>query len=142
MAIVITSAVATALDNAATAAADDAFVTAAGTNAVLQIRSGSAAGPGSTAGGSLLASVTIASWTAASPAAGQVTGANPSSVTASGTGTATHFRLQTSGGVAILEGSIGESDADLILDDTSIITGGSVDLGAPVFTIPVTAPTS
>lgn len=142
MAIVITSAVATALDNAATAAADDAFVTAAGTNAVLQIRSGTAAGPGSTAGGSLLASVTIASWTAASPSAGQVTGSDPAAVTATGTGTAQHFRLQTSGGTAILEGSVGTSSADLILDNTSIVTGGSVNLGAPVFTIPVTAPTS
>lgn len=142
MAIVITTAVATALDNAATAAVDDAFVTAAGTNAVLQIRTGAAAGPGNAAGGTLLASVTIASWTAASPAAGQVTGANPGAVTASASGTAAHFRLQTSGGTAILEGSVGTSSADLILDNTAIVSGGSVDLGAPVFTIPVTAPTS
>jgi hypothetical protein len=142
MAIVITTAVSNALDTAATAAVDDAFVTAAGTNAVLQIRTGAPAGPGSAAGGTLLASITIASWTAASPSAGQVTGSDPAAVTAVGTGTAQHFRLQTSGGVAVLEGSVGTSSADLILDNTSIVTGGSVNLGAPVFTIPVTAPTS
>lgn len=142
MAIVITTAVATAFDDAATAAVDDAFVTAAGTNAVLQIRTGSAPGPGNAATGTLLASVTIASWTAATPAAGQVTGSNPGAVTAGNTGTAAHFRLQTSGGTAILEGSVGTSGADLILDNVSIISGGSVDLGAPVITIPVTAPTS
>lgn len=142
MAIVITSAVATALDNAATAAVDDAFVTAAGTNAVLQIRSGAAAGPGSSAGGDLLASVTIASWNVATPAAGQVTGSDPSGVTVSTSGTAAHFRLQTSGGTAILEGSVGTSDADLILSDVDLVAGGTLDLGAPVFTIPVTAATS
>lgn len=142
MAIVITTAVATALDTAATAAVDDAFVTAAGTNAVLQIRTGTAAGPGSAAGGTLLASVTIASWTAASPTAGQVTGSDPAAVTAVATGTAAHFRLQTSGGTAVLEGSIGEGSGDLSLSETDIISGGSVNIGAPVFTIPVTAPTS
>jgi hypothetical protein len=142
MAIVITTAVATALDTAATAAVDDAFVTAAGTNAVLQIRTSTPAGPENAANGTLLASVTIASWTAASPAAGQVTGSDPGSVTAGNTGTAAHFRLQTSGGTAILEGSVGTSGADLNLSDVSIISGGSVDLGAPVFTIPVTAPTA
>lgn len=142
MAIVITSAVATSLDDAATAAVDDAFVTAAGTNAVLQIRTGPAPGPGVAATGTLLASVTIASWTAATPAAGQITGSNPGAVTASASGTAAHFRLQTSGGVAVLEGTVGTAAADLILDNVSIVSGGSLDLGAPVITIPVTAPTS
>lgn len=143
MAIVITTAVATSLDTAATAAVDDAFVTAAGTNAVLQIRTGTSVnGPGGAVSGTLLASVTIASWTAATPSAGQVTGSDPAAVTASATGTAAHFRLQTSGGTAILEGTVGTSGADLILDNVSIVSGGSVDLGAPVFTIPVTAPTS
>lgn len=142
MAIVITSAVAAAFDTAATAAVDDAFVTAAGTNAVLQIRTGAAPGPGGAAGGDLLASVTIASWSVATPAAGQVTGSDPGAVTAVASGDAAHFRLQTSGGTAVLEGTVGTSSADLILDNVSIVSGGSVDLGAPVFTIPVTAPTS
>lgn len=142
MSIAITTAVATALDDAATAAVDDALVSALGSNSVIQIRTGSPAGPGSAAGGTLLASVTIASWTAAVPAAGQVTGSNPAAVSATGTGTAGHFRIQTSGGTAIMEGTVGTSGADLILDNVSIITGGSIDLGAPVITIPVTAPTS
>lgn len=142
MAIVITSAVATALDTAATAAVDDALVSSLGSNSVLQIRTGAAAGPSNSAGGTLLASVTIASWTAASPSAGQLTGSDPSGATAGNTGTAAHFRLQTSSGTAILEGSVGTSGSDLNLSTTSIISGGTVDLGAPVITIPVTAPTS
>jgi len=142
MAIVITTAVATALDDAATAAVDDALVTSLGANSVLQIRTGAAPGPGNAATGALLASVTIASWTAATPAAGQITGSNPAAVTAAATGTAGYFRIQTSGGTAIMEGSVGEGSGDLSLNDTDIISGGSVDLGAPVITIPVTAPTS
>ncbi|MGH3350741.1 MAG: hypothetical protein ACRDPS_08760 [Nocardioides sp.] len=142
MAIVITTAVAAAFDTAATAAVDDSLATSLGTNAVLQIRTGAAAGPGGAAGGTLLASVTIASWTAATPAPGQVTGADPGAVTASASGTAAHFRLQTSGAVAVLEGSVGTAAADLILDNTAIVSGGSVDLGAPVLTVPVTAPTA
>lgn len=142
MAIVITTAVATAFDTAATAAVDDSLVTSLGSNAVLQIRTGAAPGPGVAATGTLLASVTIASWTAATPAAGQVTGSDPAAVTASATGTAAHFRIQTSGGTAIMEGTVGTSGADLILDNVSIISGGNVDLGAPVITVPVVAPTS
>lgn len=142
MAIVITTAVATALDTAATAAVDDSLVTSLGTNSVLQIRTGAAPGPGSAATGTLLASVTIASWTAATPSAGQITGSNPAAVTASASGTAAHFRIQTSGGTAVMEGTVGTSGADLILDNVGIVSGGSVDLGAPVITIPVNAPTA
>jgi len=142
MATQITTAVAASLDTAATAAVDDAFATALGTNAVVEIRSGSAPGPGNAATGTLLASVTIASWTAASPGAGQVTGSNPGAVTISATGTAGHFRVKTSGGTAVMEGTVGTSGADLILDSVSLVAGGSLDLGAPVLTIPVTAATS
>jgi len=141
MAIEISSAVAAALDTAATAAVDDAFVTALGTNAVVEIRTGAAPGVGESAGGTLLASVTIASWTAASPSAGQVTGSDPGSVTISESGTAEHFRVKTSGGTVVLEGSIGEGSGDLSLGETDLVQGGTLDLGAPVFAIPVTAAT-
>lgn len=142
MAITITSAVASAVDTATTAAVDDAYVTALGTNSVVEIRTGAAPGPGNTATGTLLASVTIATWTAATPAAGQVTGSNPAAVTISASGTAAHFRVKTSGGTAILEGTVGTSAADMILDSVALVSGGSLDIGAPVLTIPVTAATS
>lgn len=142
MATQITTAVATALDTAATAAVDDAFAAALGTNAVVEIRTGAAPGPGNTATGTLLASVTIASWTAGTPVAGQVTGANPAAVTIAASGTAGHFRVKASGGTAVIEGTVGTSSADLILDDVALVAGGSLDLGAPVFTVPVTVATS
>lgn len=142
MATTVTSAVAAAIDTASTAAADDALVTELGTNAVVEIRTGSAPGAGNAATGTLLASVTISSWTAGSPAAGQITGANPGSVTIDATGTAAHFRIKTSGGTAKMEGTVGTSGADLNVDSVSFVAGGSLDLGAPVFTVPVTAATS
>lgn len=142
MATQITNAVATAFDTAATAAVDDALATALGTNAVVEIRTGSAPGPGNAATGTLLASVTIASWTAGSPTAGQITGSNPGSVTIAASGDAGYFRIKTSGGTAVMEGSVGTDDEDLILDDVSLVAGGNFDLGAPVFTVPVTAATS
>jgi len=142
MATQITSAVAAALDTAATAAVDDAFAAALGTNAVVEIRTGAAPGPGNTATGTLLASVTIASWTAGSPGAGQVTGANPGAVTIAASGTAAHFRVKTSGGTAVMEGTVGTSGADLNLDSVTLVSGGLLDLGAPVLTVPVTAATS
>lgn len=142
MALVITSALATASDTAATAAVDDAYVTALGASSVLQIRTGAAPGPGVAATGTLLASVTIASWTAATPSAGQITGSDPAAITVAASGAAGHFRLQTSGGTAVMEGTVGTFAADLILDDVDLIEGGSLNLGAPVITIPVDAPTS
>lgn len=140
MALTISAATASAFDTAATAAVDDALVTALGTNAVIEIRTGSKpATPETAASGTLLASITIASWTAATPGAGQVTGSNPAAVAISASGTAAHFRAKTSGGTAVLDGTVGTSSADMILDSVTLVSGGSLDLGSPVLTVPVTA---
>lgn len=143
MATTISAASAAAMDTAATAAVDDSFAASLGTNAVVEIRTGTKpATPETTASGTLLASITIASWTAGSPGAGQVTGANPAAVTIGASGTAAHFRIKTSGGTAVIDGTVGTSSADLILDNVALVSGGSLDLGAPVLTIPVTAAVS
>lgn len=144
MALTITSAVATAVDAAATNAAASAYASAIGSGASIAIRSGSKpATPETTASGTLLATVTVpGSWTAASDGSGTITGGNPAAVTVAASGTAGWFRLATSGGTAILDGTVGESAADLVLDETALVAGGTVDLGAPVLTVPVTVPTS
>lgn len=142
MALVITPAVASAVDAAATDAAATAYAAALGANAVLQIRTGAAPGPSNPAAGTLLASVTIASWTAGTGGSGTVTGSNPGPVTVAASGDAAHFRLQTAGGTAILEGTVGQGTGDLSLDATALVAGGSLDLDAPVLTVPVTAATS
>lgn len=142
MATKITVALASAIDAAATNAATTAFASTAGAGTTLEVRTGSApATPETTATGTLLATVTIGSWTGTSDGSGNVTAGNPAAVTIAATGAAGHFRLKTSGGTALMDGSVGEtgSGADLILDDADLVSGGSLDLGAPTLTIPVTA---
>lgn len=142
MATKITAALAAAIDTAATNAATTAFASTAGAGTTLEVRTGAApATPETAATGTLLATVTIGSWTGTSDGSGNITAPNPAAVTIAATGTAGHFRLKTSGGTALLDGSIGgpSSGEDLILDDPDLVTGGSLDLGAPTLTIPVTA---
>ncbi len=75
--------------------------TSLGSDSVLQIRTGAAPGPGNAAIGALLASATVASWTASTPAGGQITGSNPASVTVSAASAAAYIRILTSGGTAL-----------------------------------------
>lgn len=143
MAVTIRSALASAVDSAATDAAAAQLASDLGANAVIEIRTGTKpATPETAASGTLLASVTIASWTAATGGTGTVTGSNPAAVTVAATGTAGHFRAKQSGGTAVIDGTVGTSGADLNLDSVSLVSGGSLDLGAPVFTYPVTVPVS
>jgi hypothetical protein len=129
MSIAITSAVGGSLASA--------LATAIGANAVVEIRSGAAPGPGNPAGGTLLVSVPLTgSFT---PSSNAINGPNPGSVSPTAAGTAGHFRLKTSGGTAILEGTVTGSGGggDLELTTTSIVMGVPVDLAAPTFTVPL-----
>jgi len=143
MATKITAALAAAIDTAATDASTTAFATTAGAATTLEIRTGAnPATPETTATGTLLATVTIGSWTGTSNGSGNVTAGNPAGVTIAATGTAGHFRLKTSGGTALMDGDVATSGAALNLDSVSLVAGGTLDLGAPTLTIPVTAAVS
>lgn len=50
--------------------------------------------------------------------------------------TAGHFRLKTSGAVTIMQGTVGTSSADLILNTTTITAGDTVACTAFVATLP------
>ena len=128
MAISITAAVANSLAAA--------LATAIGSGASIQVRSGvKPATPETAASGTLLATVPITgSFTASG---GSITAADPGSVTPAASGTAGHFRLLTSGGTAILDGTVGTSGADMNLSSTAISTASPLDLGVPTFTVPV-----
>ncbi len=140
MATKITAALAAAIDAAATNAATTAFASTAGAGTTLEIRTGAnPSTPETAATGTLLAIVTIGAWTGTSDGSGNITAANPSAVTIAATGTAGHFRLKTSGGTALMDGTVGTSGADINLDSVSLVAGGTLDLGAPTLTIPVTA---
>jgi len=66
----------------------------------------------------------------ADPASGGVLTANAISddTSANATGTATWFRISTSGGTAVIDGTVGTSNADLIVDSTSFVAGGLVEI--------------
>lgn len=54
---------------------------------------------------------------------GVLTASAVASVNASATGTAGYFRINTSGGSAVVQGTCGTSGADMILTNTSINSG-------------------
>jgi hypothetical protein len=55
---------------------------------------------------------------------------------ANDTGTAAWFRVVDSDNTAIIDGSVGTSDADLILNTTSIVAGAAVTISSWTFTVP------
>lgn len=104
----------------------------------LQIRSGTQpAGPDSTATGTLLAEITLHDGAFAAASAGVATLAStPLSVTAVASGTATWFRVLDSNAVAVLDGSVGVSGADLIVNTVAVSTGLTVEISDGTLTMP------
>jgi hypothetical protein len=141
-------ALATRISNAAAKAACDAIVDLIDGGAgagLLRIYDGTQATDPDTAIG---AQVLLAELTLSDPAFGAAADAAPggrataSAITtdasANATGTATWFRVVTSAGTAILDGSVGTSGADLNLNTTSIVSGASVAVTSWTFTVPET----
>ena len=127
-----------ALTVAATAAQamGAALATDIGSAATIEIRTGAKpATPETAATGTLLATVAISgSFTSSG---GVLTSADPASVSVAASGTAGWFRVKTSGGTAKLDGTVGTSGADMNLSTTALVAGGTVDLGVPSITVPV-----
>lgn len=108
-----------------------------GVNPTIEIRSGSKPASPETAatGTTLLATVTVSgSFTSAG---GVLTASDPASVNVAASGTAGWFRLKKADGTAVLDGTVGTTGADLNLSTTSLVQGGTVDLGVPTLTLPV-----
>jgi hypothetical protein len=105
----------------------DAIETAAGTAAVIKVRTG--AQPANCAAadsGTVLATITLASdWmSAASAGAKSLSGLPISDASADNTGTAAHFRIYASDGTTChIQGSVGTSGTDMIVDNTSFNAG-------------------
>ena len=114
------------------------LATSIGAAATIEVRSGTKpATPETTATGTLLATVAISgSFTST---AGVLTSANPAAVDPAAAGTAGHFRLKTSGGTAVLDGTVTATGGggDMLLGSTTITVGVPVDLGVPTITVPV-----
>lgn len=106
----------------------DAIETEVGTGAVLKIRTGSAPADVATAdSGSVLVTITLDSDWMAAASSGAKAKAGTWSGTASGAGTAEHFRIYASNGTTQkIQGTVGEGSGDLSLDNTDIAIGQTV----------------
>lgn len=92
------------------------------------------AGPNETATGTTLATFTFsAAGSQGTPAAGSMTLAfAATTVVASGTGNADYFRVNASGGVALIQGSVATSGSDWNLSSVAVTAGDNITItGTP-----------
>jgi hypothetical protein len=106
----------------------DAIETAAGTSAILRIRSGSAPATCATAdSGTVLATLNLPSdWLAAASAGSKALSGTWQDTAADATGTAAHFRVYDSTGATChIQGTVTATagGGDMTLDNVSIATG-------------------
>lgn len=90
--------------------------------------------PQDAATGTLLAAVVMGDPAFAGSVNGTATGADPASVTATGTGTAGWWRLTDASGDPVMDGSV--ADGSLVLSSNNIVNGGSVDITSFTHTTP------
>lgn len=111
----------------------DAITTAVGNSALLRFYDGSRPATGGTAT-TLLAELTCNATFAPSASGGVLTlNAITSDTSANATGTATWFRIVTSGGTFVIDGNVGTSGSDLNMNTTSFVSGATVAVSS--FTI-------
>ncbi len=112
----------------------DAITSAIGSNGLLRIYDGSRPASGGSAT-TLLAELALSATAAAGASSGVLTfSAISNDASANATGTATWFRVVTSGGTFVIDGSVGTSGSDLNLNTTSIVAGGPVAVSSFVIT--------
>jgi len=111
-------------------AQQNGLITYAGSAAIIKIYSGTQPVNANTAisGQTLLVSLNV-SGTFGTDSNGTITLSSVTSATAVATGTASFFRITKSDGTTVvMDGSVGTSAADMILDNTSIATGQTVSI--------------
>lgn len=108
----------------------DAITTAIGSNGLLRIYDGSRPATGGTAT-TLLAQLALSATAAPGASSGVLTfSAITNDSSADATGTATWHRFATSGGSAVIDGSVGTSGADLNFNTTSFVAGAVIAVTA------------
>ncbi|WP_188188034.1 hypothetical protein [Nonomuraea sp. SYSU D8015] len=127
----------TAVRNAACDAIVDALDAGAGA-ATIEVRSGSQpASANDAAGGTVLATFTLADPAFGAAANGVANLAStPRSTTGSAAGTAGWFRAKDSSGNTVFDGSVGTSGADMNLNTLTISVGVTVELTSGTVTMP------
>jgi len=111
----------------------DEISAAVGSGGLIRIYDGSRPATGGAAT-TLLAELSVSGAFAAAASGGVLTvNAVTSDSSANATGTATWFRVTTSGGTFVIDGNVGTSGSDLNLNSTSINSGVAVSISS--FTI-------
>lgn len=114
----------------------DAFPTAIGASGKIRIYSGTRPATGGTAT-TLLAELPLSATSAPAASGGVLTfNAITTDSSADATGTASWFRVLTSGNTAVIDGDVGTSGSDLNLNTTSIVSGGPVAISSFTITAP------
>lgn len=127
------------LSTAARNAQLDAITTAIGASGLLRIYDGSRpAGPGTAVSTqTLLAELTLGSSAFGSASNGSMTAnAITSDLSANASGTATWYRITTSGGTAVVDGKVGTSGADLNLNSVALSSGAAVSISSFTLSAP------
>lgn len=118
----------------------DAIETATGTAAVLKIRTGAQPATCATAdSGTVVATISLASdWAAAASGGTKAWSSLPvTDASADNSGTAAHFRLYASDGTTChIQGTVGVSGTDMIVDSVSFTAGQTFNVTAWTFTAP------
>jgi hypothetical protein len=113
-------------------AQQNGLITYAGSGSLINIYSGSQPANANTAisGQTLLVTLTV-SGSFGTDSNGTITLSTVTNGTAVATGTASFFRITQSNGLTVvMDGSVATSDADLVLNNTSIATGQVVSISA------------
>lgn len=111
----------------------DVIETTTGTTPILTIRTGAApANPAAANSGTVLATINLPSdWMAAASAGVKAMSGTWSDNAADATGTAAHFRIHDSAGTTChLQGTVGTSAADMIVDNVSFNAGQAFSITA------------
>ena len=115
----------------------DDIPTAIGASGLLRIYDGTPPADVNTAlsGNTLLATLPLSATSAPAAAAGVLTfNAITSDSAADATGTASFFRVLTSGATAIIQGTVGTSGTDMIVNTVSIVINAQVSCSSFVIT--------
>ena len=112
----------------------DEITAVVGTSGLLRIYGGTRPATGGAAT-TLLAELACSATFAPAASSGTLTAnAISDDTVADNTGTATWFRITTSAGVQVVDGDAGTTGTELVLDDTSIVAGGTVAVNSLVVT--------
>jgi hypothetical protein len=116
----------------------DLITTAVGASGLLKIYDGTQpAGPGTAVTTqTLLATLSCSATFAAAAASGVLTANAITQANAVASSTATWYRLTTSGGTGVVDGSVGTASSDLVLNTTSIVALGPVAVTSLTYTAP------